>query len=186
MGSWRPPHKGFIGVIPRKVSKESKMRKILMLVLAAATVVPAIAPTAASAQSAHELRRDQRDIDREHREIHRDMARGDYREARRDMRDLRNARQEYREDWRDYRRAHGDVFRGPAYAGPRGYAYRPVTPGYQFAPDYYHRRYWINDPMAYRLPRPGMNQRWVRYGRDVVRVDLRTGRAVQVYGSFFY
>jgi hypothetical protein len=42
-----------------------------MLALAAAT----IAPTAASAQSAHELRRDQRDIAREHREIHRDLAR---------------------------------------------------------------------------------------------------------------
>lgn len=158
------------------------MRKILMLALAAATVVP----TVASAQSAHELRRDQRDIAREHREIHRDMARGDYREARRDMRDLRNARQEYREDWRDYRRAHADVFRGPAYVGPRGFAYRPVTPGYRFAPDYYHRRYWIADPMAYRLPPPGMNQRWVRYGRDVVRVDLRSGRVLQVYGSFFY
>jgi len=162
------------------------MRKILMLALAAATVAPVIAPTAASAQSARELRGDQRDIAREHREIRQDMARGDYREARRDMRDLRNARQEYREDWRDYRRAHGDVFRGPAYAGPRGYAYRPITPGYQFAPDYYHRRYWINDPMAYRLPPPGVNQRWVRYGRDVVRIDLRTGRALQVYGSFFY
>lgn len=158
------------------------MRKTLMLALAAAAIVP----TAASAQSAHELRHDQRDIAREHREIQRDMARGDYREARRDMRDLHNARQEYREDWRDYRRAHGDVFRGPAYAGPRGYAYRPIAPGYQFAPDYYHRRYWIADPMAYRLPPPGMNQRWVRYGRDVVRVDLRTGRVLQVYGSFFY
>lgn len=162
------------------------MHKILMMALAAATVAPVIAPTAASAQSAHELRRDQRDIAREHREIRQDLARGDYREARRDMRDLHNARQEYREDWRDYRRAHGDVFRGPAYVGPRGFAYRPITPGYQFAPDYYHRRYWIANPMAYRLPPPGMNQRWVRYGRDVVRVDLRTGRVVQVYGSFFY
>jgi Ni/Co efflux regulator RcnB len=39
--------------------------------------------------------------------------------------------------------------------------------------------------MAYRLPPPGINQRWVRYGRDVVRIDLRSGRVLQVYGSFF-
>lgn len=161
------------------------MRKILILALAATTAAT-IAPTAASAQSAHELRHDQRDIAREHREVQRDMARGDYREARRDMRDLHDARREYREDWRDYRRAHADVFRGPAYVGPRGFVCRPVTPGYRFAPDYYHRRYWIANPMAYRLPPPAVNERWVRYGRDVVRVDLRSGRVVQVYSSFFF
>ena len=163
------------------------MRKILMLALAAATVAPVIAPTAASAQSARELRGDQRDIAREHREIRQDLARGDYREARRDMRDLHNARQEYREDWRDYRRAHGDVFRGPAYVGPRGYRYRPVAVGYRFAPGYYGRNYWVNDYARYRLPRPGYGyQRWVRYGNDVVLVDIRTGRVLRVYNRFFY
>jgi len=30
-----------------------------------------------------------------------------------------------------------------------------------------------------------VGQRWVRYGRDVVRVDLRSGRVIQVFGQFF-
>lgn len=74
---------------------------------------------------------------------------------------------------------------GPAYVGPRGYVYRPVVPGYRFAPDYYHRRYWIADPMAYRLPPVPRYHRWVRYGPDVVRVDVRTGRVVEVRGGYF-
>ena len=59
--------------------------------------------------------------------------------------------------------------------------------GYRFAPEYYGQRYWINDYGTYRLPRPGYGyQRWVRYGNDVVLVDTRSGRAVQVYNRFFY
>ena len=110
--------------------------------------------------------------------------RGDVREARREVRE---DRRELREDWRDYRRTHGDVYRRGVYAGPRGYRYRPVNVGYRFAPEYYGQRYWINDYGTYRLPRPGYGyQRWVRYGNDVVLVDTRSGRAVQVYNRFFY
>ncbi len=161
------------------------MRKITLFTLAAATLATTLAPAVASAQSARELHRDAREIRQDHREVRRDMARGDYREAREDRRELREDRREYREDWRDYRHAHADRFRGPAYVGPRGYAYRPVPVGYRFAPAYYGQRYWIADPAYYRLPPVGPRERWVRYGRDVVRVDIGTGRALQVYGSFF-
>ena len=145
-----------------------RMRTMVLAAVAAAIAVPGVA----SAQSAREIRHDQR-------EVRRDMRHGDYREAREDRRELR-------EDWRDYRRSHREVYRRPAYAGPRGFRYRPVTVGYRFAPAYYGRNYWVNDYARYRLPRPGAHQRWIRYGNDVVLVNMRTGRVVTVYNGFFW
>lgn len=158
------------------------MRKLIILGLLAATAAPSIA----SAQSAGELRHDRREIreqQRDLRDAYRHGDRGDVREQRQDVRD---ARREYREDWRDYRRSHRDVYRRGAYVGPRGYAYRPVTVGYRFAPVYYGSRYWIADPWTYRLPRAAGNRRWVRYGNDVVLVNIRNGRVIQVYNGFFW
>jgi Ni/Co efflux regulator RcnB len=150
------------------------MRKKIMLTLVATLLASAVAPTMASAQEwrgGHERRDDRHDNRHDRRDD-----RHDNRYERRDDR---------REDWRGYREAHGDVFRGPAYVGPRGYAYRPIEQGHRFAPQYYNRRYWVNDPAQYRLPPAPRHQRWVRYGHDVVRVDITTGRALQIYGSFF-
>ena len=160
------------------------MRKIIIAALAATTILPA---GAATAQSAREVRQSQREVRQSQRELaeaRRYGDRGDVREARREVRE---DRQELREDWRDYRRSHRNVYTRGAYAGPRGYRYRPVSVGYRFAPQYYGRNYWINDYNSYRLPRPGFGyQRWVRYGNDVVLVDTRSGRVVQVYNRFFY
>ena len=157
------------------------MRKAILLGLLAAT----IAPTMASAQDA-ELRHDRRDIREEQQELRDAYRYGDRQDVREERRDLRDARREYREDWRDYRRDHRDVYRRPAYIGPRGYRYRPVVIGHRFDPVYYDRRYVIADPWRYRLPRVTGFQRWVRYGNDVVLVNLRTGRVVQVYNGFFW
>ena len=138
------------------------MRKLIVAGLMAATLVPAMA----SAQSAAEYRNDRRDV-------------------RDERRDVRDARQETREDWRDYRRAHPDVYRGGGYVGPRGWAYRPVTPGYRFERSYYDRRYWV-DPVRYRLGTTGRYERWIRYGRDVALVDIRSGRVIRVNSGFFF
>lgn len=158
------------------------MRKIILAALAAST----LAPMAAQAQSYGEVRRDSREVRQDRRELEqarRSGDRGDIRDARRE---LREDRQERREDWRDYRRSNGDAFRRGAYRGPQGYRYRPVTVGYRFAPTYYSRPYWV-DARAYRLSQPRFGyQRWVRYGNDVVLVDTRSGRVVQVYDRFFY
>jgi hypothetical protein len=165
------------------------MRKFIQITLAAATLATAAAPAIANAQGYGEVRQDRREMQRDRGEIRRDMARGDNREARPELRDdrreFREDRREYREDWRDYRQAHADRFRGPRYDGPRGYAYRPVSVGYRFAPEYYSQRYWVNNPAYYRLPALPRHERWVRYGRDVVRVDIGSGRTLQVFGSFF-
>ena len=157
------------------------MRKLLLLALMGA----ALTPVAASAQNA-ELRHDRQQVREERRELRDAVRDGDRRDVREEARDVRQARQEYREDWRDYRRDHRDVFRGPRYVAPRGYRYRPVVVGYRFDPVYYSDRYVIADPYRYRLPRVVGPQRWVRYGNDVVLVNIRTGRVVEVHRAFFW
>lgn len=159
------------------------MRKIILAALAATTLLP----VAASAQSYGEVRRDSRELRDDRRDLRDAQRRGDRGDVRDARRELREDRQERREDWRDYRRSHADVYRRGGYNGPRGYRYRPVNVGYRFAPEYYGRNYWINDYQTYRLARPGYGyQRYIRYGNDVVLVDTRNGRAVNVFNGFFY
>jgi len=61
-----------------------------------------------------------------------------------------------------------------------------VTPGYRFAPIYYQSRYVIADPWRYRLPPTRGFNRWVRYGNDVVLVDIRSGRVLEIHNGFFW
>lgn len=161
------------------------MRKIMIAALAAATLMPVAAPIAADAQSYGEVRRDQREVRESRRDVQdarRSGDRGDIRNARQE---LREDRRELRDDRRDYRRSDRGYNRG-TYAGPRGYRYQPVTVGHRFEPSYYGRNYWVNDWNSYRLARPGLNQRWVRYGNDVVLIDVRSGRVLRVQNRFFY
>lgn len=109
------------------------MRKIILAAVAAAT----LAPTIATAQSYGEARRSQREVLESRRDLNDARRYGDRRDVREARQELREDRREAREDWRDYRRTHGDIYRRPAYVGPRGYRYRPVTVGYRFAPNYY-------------------------------------------------
>ena len=163
------------------------MRKLMIAALAATVMTPALAAAPASAQSRAEIRRDSREIQQDRRDLQRARYYGDRRDVRDARRELRDDRQERREDWRDYRRTHRNVYTQRRYVGPRGYRYNPVAVGYRFAPAYYGRNYWVNDYARYRLPRPGYGyQRWVRYGNDVVLVDTRSGRVIQVYNRFFY
>lgn len=158
------------------------MRTPIILALMAAVA----APTIAQAQSLGEARQSQRDVREAQRDLRNAQAYGDRRDVLEARKDLRDARQEARHDWRDYRRSNRDVYRRPAYVGPRGYVYRPVTPGYRFAPTYYSSRYVIADPYRYRLPAATGPNRWVRYGNDVVLVNMRTGRVIEVHNGFFW
>ncbi|OHT22056.1 RcnB family protein [Edaphosphingomonas haloaromaticamans] len=143
------------------------MRKLIISALIAATAMPLVA----QAQTA-ELKRDRQDI----------------RMAQRygDRHDVRDAKREYREDWQDYRRNHRDVYRRPTYVGPRGYVYRPVAVGARLGAPYYASRYVISDPYRYRLPKPTGVNRWVRYGNDVLLVNVRTGRVIEAHRAFFW
>jgi Ni/Co efflux regulator RcnB len=96
-------------------------------------------------------------------------------DIRHDRRELREDRRELREDRREMRRDR------VAYVAPyRGWAYRTITPGYQLRPVFWAPRYTISDYGTYRLRAPGFNQRWIRYGDDLVLVNIRNGRVLDV------
>lgn len=163
------------------------MRKIIAVALAASVALPALAlSTGAAAQSAQEVRNSAREVRQEQRELNQAKRYGDRQDVREQRHDVREARQELREDWRDYRQTHRNVYKRPHYSGPRGYRYRPVAVGHRFDRAYYGDRYWVRDFKTYRLPAPRAGHRWIRYGNDVVMVNLRTGRVVSVYNGFFW
>lgn len=157
------------------------MRKLILSALVVATAFP----VAASAQTA-ELNRDRREVRQSQRELHDARRYGNQRDVREQRRDVRQARQEYREDWRDHRRTNRNIYRRPAYVGPRGYVYRPIAVGSRIGAPYYTSRYVIADPYRYRLPRVTGQNRWVRYGNDVLLVNVRSGRVIEAHHNFFW
>jgi Ni/Co efflux regulator RcnB len=136
------------------------MRKLILLAAMAAISVPG----AAIAQ-----RQDRRD---------RVEVRTDRQEVRRDRRELRRDRRDLRRDRRDVRRDRRRV----AYAAPyRNWRYHRVNVGFQLRPVFYSPRYYINDYGAYHLRAPHHRWlRWIRYGDDLLLVNIRTGRVLDV------
>jgi Ni/Co efflux regulator RcnB len=159
------------------------MRKLLISALIGATLLPA---TGAVAQSYGEARRSQEQVRRERQDLRDAQRYGTRRDVREERRELRDARREAREDWRDYRQRNRQVYTLPRYYAPRGLAYRPVRTGVVLNRGFYGPRYLIADPYRYRLPRAYGAQRWVRYGNDVLLVNTRNGRVLQVINGFFY
>lgn len=100
----------------------------------------------------------------------------------------RDWRQDRRFDWRRYRDMHRPHYRKPHYQRPFGYSYgyRRLGIGVYLDRVFYAPGYWINDPWAYRLPRAYGSLRWVRYYKDVILVDLRNGRIVDVIYDVFW
>ena len=143
------------------------MRKMLLAAVAAAALVP----SGVSAQSAKEVRHDER-------EINKDIAKGHIQEAHEDQNELR-------EDWRAYRRTHPDVFNRPDFVWPNGYSYNALTVGATLADVFLGDQYRIDDFATYRLPYPGEHRAWVRYGNDALLISKRTGRVITVYTDFF-
>jgi Ni/Co efflux regulator RcnB len=129
---------------------ETSMRKLILLTAAAAVIVPSIA--VAQPQ-----------------------------EIRHDRREIRQDRHELRQDRRELRRDRRDIRRHVAYVAPyRGWSYRPVTVGYRLRPVFYSPRYYIVDYGSYHLRAPARGLRWIRYGDDLLLVNIRTGRVLQV------
>ena len=137
------------------------MRKLLLTALIAATAIPGVA----SAQSRQEVREDRQDMRQDRREDLRD---------RRD--DLRQDRRELRRDQRQWRNTNRTAYVSPY----RDWRYRPVVTGYQLRPGFYGDRYAVNNWNRYQISQPRRNQRWVRYGDDLVLVNIRNGRVLQV------
>ncbi len=96
-------------------------------------------------------------------------------------------RRDRRYDWQSYRNQYRDRYRIGTYYSPyRNYGYSRLRIGLSINSGYYGSRYWIRDPYYYRLPPVPSYMRWVRYYDDVVLVDLRRGRVVDVIYNFFW
>ncbi len=96
-------------------------------------------------------------------------------------------RNDRRYDWRSYRNYNRSYYSPGRYYSPyRGRNYSRISIGFSLGSGYYGSRYWINDPWSYRLPSHYGSYRWVRYYDDVLLVDLRTGRVVDVIYDFFW
>lgn len=164
------------------------MRKLIIMGLMAVTAVSGVAP--AFAQSRGEVRRDRQDVREEQRELQRARQHGDVRDIRRERRDVRDARRDLRDsradrrDWRQYRQDNRRLYSRGHFRSP--YGYRTFRPGLAIGTGYYGSRYVIANPASYRLPhaRPGL--RWVRHYDDVLLVDVRRGRVVQVIRDFYW
>ena len=104
----------------------------------------------------------------------------------RDRHEVRRETRQTREDWRDYRRSHRSAFHRRAYRAPRGYSIRRVTIGYRLPRAFYGSSYVIGNPGYYRLPIAGRYREWVRYGNDMLLIDIRTGEVITIYEDFFW
>lgn len=134
------------------------MRKLILLAAAAAVIVPS-----AAIGRPQDIRHDRREIRQDRRELHQD-------------------RRQLRQDRRELRRDRRHLRRHVAYVAPyRRWRYRPVTVGFRLQPVFYGPRYYIVDYGIYHL-RPPIHRwlRWIRYGDDLLLVNIRTGRVLRV------
>lgn len=96
-------------------------------------------------------------------------------------------RNDNRYNWRSYRDRNRNDYRPGRYSAPyRDRNYSRISIGFSLGSGYFGPRYWINDPWRYRLPAAYGSYRWVRYYDDVLLVDLRNGRVVDVIRDFFW
>lgn len=98
----------------------------------------------------------------------------------------REWRGDRRYDWRRHRDRDRSRFRIGIYIDPFGWNYRRWQVGWNLYPRFYSSRYWIDEPWHYRLPPAYGPYRWVRYYDDVLLIDLRSGRVVDVIHNFFW
>jgi len=67
----------------------------------------------------------------------------------------------------------------PSYVAPyAGWRYAPVRAGQRIAPAFRAARYVVARPAG--LPPAKRGQNWVRYGKDLLLVTVRTGRVLRV------
>lgn len=130
------------------------MRKLVLLAAMAVVAMPGVA----TAQHRREPRRDRHGSSHERHDRH------------------------HRQDRPDDRDRHGDRHhRRASYAAPyRNWHHRPVSVGYRLDRVYYSPRYYISDYGYYHLRTPRPWERWIRYGDDLLLVNLRTGRVLGV------
>ena len=77
-------------------------------------------------------------------------------------------------------------FRGPVYRYPPGFAYRRWLSGGILPPIFLAAPYFYDNFTALGLGPPPPGYRWVRYGPDLLLVNVATGRIADVVDGAFY
>jgi Ni/Co efflux regulator RcnB len=149
------------------------MRKFIL-----AGLMATIAISGTLSAQTHEIRKGERKVEERHQELQEAIQSGDPKAIEDQARHERKAQQELREDRNQYARNQ--------YVAPyRDWNYKVVEPGTKLRSRFYASRYAVRDPGSYQLRQAGRNQRWVRYGDDLVLVNTRNGRVVEVASGRF-
>lgn len=100
----------------------------------------------------------------------------------------RGWRAESRYDWRAARYHNRAAYHLPRYYAPRGwgYGYQRFGIGATLSSVLWAQSYWLDDPIAYRLPPASGPYRWVRYYNDALLVDVETGEVVDIEYDIFW
>lgn len=153
------------------------MKKFILLAAVAAIAVPGAAQAQQHEQARHDrqlARQDQRTV-----RANREIMRSDRRAVRADRR-VASAERNVGRAERNVARA--DRHEHMTYVAPmRHWTHRPVSVGYRLQAPFYGSRYYITDYSMYDLQAPHSRWlRWIRYGNDLVLVNVRTGRVMDV------
>ena len=81
---------------------------------------------------------------------------------------------------------HFRPIRGPAFRYPHGYSYRRWTAGLFLPGLFLSSLYYINDYAGLGIDPPPPGYRWVRYGPDLLLVQIGTRRIADVIYNAFY
>ena len=76
-------------------------------------------------------------------------------------------------------------FSAAPYAWPRGRGYSPIGVGGYLAPDFWSPDYFVVDYDLYGVPAPEPDFAWIRYGPDLLLMQLDTGEIIQVISGVF-
>jgi len=76
--------------------------------------------------------------------------------------------------------------RGPAFRYPPGFAYRSWTMGAILPRIFLGAPYYYDDYAPLGLGPPPAGYRWVRYGPDLLLVNVFSGRIADVVDGVFY
>jgi Ni/Co efflux regulator RcnB len=76
--------------------------------------------------------------------------------------------------------------RGPAFVYPSGFAYRSWTTGAILPPVFLTSAYFYDGYATLGLGPPPAGYRWVRYGPDLLLVNVVSGRVADVVDGVFY
>jgi Ni/Co efflux regulator RcnB len=145
----------------------------MRILLAAAILSGVVFSSAASAQSEKEIRKDQHAVEAGQSELTDAQQHGNAADVEKAQDKLQGAHNELSEDRSDQQTSRYH----PPY---RNWSQSTPALGTLLRPKFYDRRYVISNPDHYRLETPAADQRWIRYGDDVLLVDVTTGRVADV------